>query len=301
MIRTNSSALLLDVGGTFIKACFLPSLSSFEKGVVSEFSVNSDGTSKEILASFSNLQKWAEQLAVDANRPIGYVAVAIPGPFDYKQGVFLMQHKFKSVYGQNFRDLLHFDTEDVVYYYIHDVNCMLLGEMSSLEMNAYRNIALVTLGTGLGFSMSLDGEILLSDKGSPRRSIYNMPCLEGGVLEDYVSKRGFLSCYMKLTGESNPSLTVKDIAQKATMGDNLAIRTFEEVAHTLCSYLRDLLEEYEIEALLFGGQISRSFFLMESAIRKDLLRVGPLRKISAVSDISNATFRGLESLLIESR
>ena len=297
MIRTSSSALLLDVGGTFIKACFLPNPTTNENGVISEFAIDSNGTCEEIFHSFNVVQKWAESLSKRCGLKIGSVAVAIPGPFDYRHGVFLMKHKFQSVYGMNFSKFVHFDDCDVEYRFVHDVNCMLLGEVSNADMAAFRNVALVTLGTGLGFSMSLNGEILVNENGSPLRSIYNLPC-GNATLEDYVSKRGFISLYRSFSGDDDPFLTVKDIAIRAFEGDELSKDTFAQVARVLSVHLKPILKENEIEALFFGGQISRSFSLMEPALREELQDVKTLERISAVSDISNATFRGLRSLLL---
>ena len=55
------------------------------------------------------------------------------------------------------------------------------------------------------------------------------------------------------------------------------------------------MEEYSIECLLFGGQISRSFGLMRSSFISALHDVPTLESVSTVSDFDNATFNGLRS------
>lgn len=251
--------LLLDVGGTFIKC---------SDG--REIPINSDGSREEISGSF------AEAVGAFIDNPartdnVG-IAVAIPGPFDYERGIFLMKHKFAAVYGENFRDVAGIPS-GIELRFTHDVNCMLSGEMRYGNGREYSRVALVTLGTGLGFAMSIDGHILKNETGSPLVSIFGIPYREG-ILEDYASKRGFIREFESLGGTG--AATVKDIASLATHGDDLALATFREVGTTIGKAISPIIEKYQIECLLLGGQISRSFCLWRalcakvSAIRRAL-------------------------------
>lgn len=268
-------AVLLDVGGTFIK-----------RGDGKSFPVDSDGSASEISSDLRS--------ALAADAPYSTVRVAIPGPFDYAGGTFLMRHKFASVYGMNFREVAGIAAGTAVSY-VHDVNCMLLGEMTSGgAAYGFGNVALVTIGTGLGFARAENGKILVNNLGSPLESIYDMP-FEGGILEDKVSKRGIVNLYRNLSGEEG--LTVKEIAARAGDGDALALEAFSRIGGILGSALRPVVLRCGVECLLFGGQISRSFALMEGALKKSLGHCPSLKKISPVSDFDRATFNGLKALL----
>lgn len=259
-----TSRILLDVGGTFIKC---------SDG--REIPIDSAGKRDSIVESLRSAVGDARE-----------VAVAIPGPFDYEKGIFLMKHKFAAVYGESFADIIGGNRE---YRFIHDVNAMLLGEMVSGVGKGYDRVALVTLGTGLGFAMSIDGCLLKNEMGSPAVPIWNLPYRDG-ILEDYVSKRGFLRGLPD-------GLTVKDLAMKANNGDSEALFRFADAGAVLARSIAPILEEYKIECLLFGGQISRSFNLFGPAVRSGLAKVSSLKQISRVSDIGAATFNGLKTLL----
>lgn len=274
--RMTRHDLLLDVGGTFIKC---PDGRSVP--------VDSDGSRDSIVMSLKE--------AVGNLSSVARIAVAIPGPFDYGRGVFLMKHKYRSVYGENFSALVD-APPNVEFRFIHDVNCMLLGEMYSGAGKGYGNVAMVSLGTGLGFSMYREGKILENAAGSPAVSIYMLP-FRDGVLEDYASKRGFLRLYSEAGGKIVEGLTVKDIAEQAKTGNPASEYCFREAGHIIGKSISSILEAYDIECLLFGGQISKSFDLMEDSLRKELANVGSLKKISAVSDFDNATFSGLQAIL----
>ena len=292
------NTLLLDVGGTFIKC---------SDG--REIPVSSDGSREEISASFAEAvggfcrdaeagrdgaSGSADSAACDPQSGCG-IAVAIPGPFDYEKGIFLMRHKFSSVYGESFRELAGVP-EGVELCFIHDVNVMLAGEMSDGNGRGFSRAALVALGTGLGFAMSIDGHILKKETGSPLVSIFGLPYRDG-ILEDYASKRGFLRTFRDLGGQGAD--TVKEIAELAAVGDAAALETFWSIGATIAEAISPILKEYEIECLLFGGQISRSFSLMEPSVRKGLSDVACLRSISPVSDFDNATFNGLRGLFAQ--
>lgn len=272
--------LLLDVGGTFIKA---------SDG--REIPVDSNGDKKTVSLSFHKAVKDFCNEAIAFPEQKFAIGVAIPGPFDYVNGIFRMTHKYASVYGEDFRSLARIPS-CVELRFTHDVNCMLAGEMAYGNGRGFERVALVSLGTGLGYSMSISGEILKNEYGSPLVTIFKYPC-RGGILEDYVSKRGFVDLYFNKTGKK---LTVKEIADAARDGDIDASDTFSSVAEILCGSIAPILEEYQVECLLFGGQISRSFELMAPTLRKALQDITALKKIEAISDFDNATFNGLKSL-----
>ncbi len=273
--RTIQRKLLLDVGGTFIKC-------SDGRSVP----VDSNGTREEIIRSFKE--------AVGDLSQINKVAVAIPGPFNYDEGIFMMKHKYAAIYGERFTDLVD-APESVEFRFIHDVNCMLLGETASGEGAGYENIIMVAIGTGLGFAQSLGGKIYKNAEGSPGISIFNKP-YRGGVLEDYISKRGITRLYDEAGGKDAAKLTVKEIADMARSGDAAAAKAFSEAGRILGQEIAPILNELSADCLLFGGQISRSFDLMEPALRKELESVRRLRKISPISDFDNTTFKGLATL-----
>jgi glucokinase len=153
--------ILLDIGGTFIK-----------RSDGRQFPISSEGSREGIVSSLRR--------AIGPQTGLEGIGVAIPGPFDFRNGIFLMEHKFASVYGKSFRELTGIPDSTSIRF-MHDVNAALLGE------NPVGNTALVTIGTGLGFAYTRDGIIQKSTMGSPARSAYNLPYCDG-ILEDFISK-----------------------------------------------------------------------------------------------------------------
>ena len=82
----------------------------------------------------------------------------------------------------------------------------------------------------------------------------------------------------------------------AADGDRTALEVFNRVGMFIGANIKDKLQQHQIQCLLLGGQISRSFRFMEDAIRKELVDIEGL-KINTVSDFSNAAFKGLVEML----
>lgn len=258
---------LLDVGGTYIKR---PSLQPVP--------VNSSGSREEIASAFRK--------AVGNTEGLKGIGIAIPGPFDFSNGIFRMDHKFAAVKGEDFRSLAGVP-ENIGIRFIHDVNSVLEGAIRMMGLEG-QNTALVSLGTGLGFSLAIDGEVRYGPTLSPADVIWNMPW-EGGILEDKVSARGLRNIYGELGGDSNDSAA--SIAIKAFCGERDALEAFSIMGEHIGRALKEILAPWNVKTLLFAGQVSRSLVLMEDSIRQYL---GNKMRMTLVPD--NAVYEGISTL-----
>ena len=260
------SLTLLDIGGSYIKCA---------DG--RKIPVPSRGTREEIAAALREACQMPGEVGHDA------IGIAIPGPFNYKEGIFLMKHKYAAVYGEKLADLAGIP-EEVTVKYMHDVNAPLAG---AVKMLGLRNAAIVTLGTGLGFSYAIDGIVQENENGSPAMSLWNTPWKDG-ILEDVASARGISSTYTRLSG--TPCKSSYDVAKMAEAGNLHAIETYLNVGETLGEALRPILEKLNIKTLLMGGQISKSLSLMIRPLQN------ALEDVQIIHAPENAVFEGLKTL-----
>ena len=295
------SYLSIDAGGTFLKSAVLsPQGEVFPESV---FSVKSfSGSSKNmIFKSFCEVVSKGIKFIQKQGMELGGIGVAFPGPFDIEKAVPLMQHKFREIYGVNMRGFIQEIPGvpgNIPIKFIHDANAVLAGELWKGNAAGYSNAAVITLGTGLGFSISENGKILCNEIGGPYLSIFNIPYKEG-ILEDYTAKRGFLRIYRGLNeGRDLGDIKVADIGKWADEGDVNSIKTFEKVGEVLSEALKNRLEERNVECLLLGGQISRSFCHMEPSLQNGLQNIQCLKRILPVKNIDNAALLGAFSSVI---
>ena len=292
MMNANS-LILLDVGGTFIKAALGEPYKGATEGTFTSTPISSDGSAEEIASAFKEAVGGQLIQAEKMGCRIQAICVAIPGPFDYNKGVFLMKHKFASVYGVTFREILgDIINENIRLAFVHDVNGVLLGALNADPALKEGVVGISTLGTGLGFSYAVKGEIQESPTGSPARSLWNQPYGDG-ILEDYVSRKGILRTYSNLGGVLSEGEDVKEISELAGQGDETALETFRATGRHYAAGAKAVISEFGITHLFFAGQIAKSFDLMEEEVSKGL---GEGVTVSVLDDIQGTVLIGAASL-----
>mgnify|MGYP000987238366 CR=1 FL=1 len=288
--------LVVDVGGTFLKSAIMDENGNVQQESVFTVPSYSGGSKAEIMSSLRVCISTGLTFAAKTNARMKGIGFSFPGPFDYKNGISLMKHKFHGLYQLNIRDLIRNIScidKNIPICFIHDANAVLIGEQWMGNAQNYSNSAVVTLGTGIGFAHSQDKVIQCNSLGGPSASVYSIS-YKDSILEDYVSQRGILKIYRGLNRKNiDTDISVYDIANQAYEGDITSVRTFHIMGDILAQSLSDILQKKKIECLLFGGQISKSYHLFEQSLREGLDDIESLQWISSVKSIENAAFYGI--------
>jgi len=288
--------LTIDAGGTFLKSAILDKQGEVLPDSSLVTRSYSEGSKEKILWAIQETILKGLDLIFSKGMKAGGIGIAFPGPFDYHNATSLMEHKFHHIYGINLREEIYGFPgvpRDIPIRFIHDSTAVLAGEIWKGNAQGFENTAVITIGTGLGFNFSQKGVIRLNEMGGPLVPIYRL-AYRSGILEDYVSKRGLLRLYEEISGQDiKGKIKVSDIGNWADAGEEHAMLTFREAGRILAESLRELIAEKEIECVLFGGQISRSFRHMEGVIREEWQNIACLKKISTVYSIENAAMLGI--------
>lgn len=156
----------------------------------------------------------------------------------------------------------------------NDANCAGLGEVWLGAGQPFQNLILLTLGTGVGGAIFIQGKLFTGSYGAAGElglitlDPNGPPCRSGnrGSLEQFASIQGIY----RRTGQ-DPG-TLGELAEK---GDRLALRFWEEYGRGLGAGLASLLYVLTPEVVIFGGGISASaqFFLpaVQSEIEQRVL------------------------------
>ena len=232
--------LALDIGGTFIKSAVFQN-----GGLVRQLPKqpsHSAGSREEIAAAIQTVIRQAG--AIDG------IAVSIPGPFDYRCGQFLMTHKFAAVKDRFFSEF----SGDIPARFIHDANAFLLGELLHGAGRGFRRVGGITLGTGLGAALAVDGELQIKFPGSPAEqvSLWNQPYRDG-IAEDYVSARALLKDF--------PGMDGKILEDAAKEGNADARHAWQQYSTDLYQILRGWKNRLATEVIVVGGQLRKGLFL----------------------------------------
>ncbi|XWK91338.1 MAG: ROK family protein [Phormidium sp.] len=160
----------------------------------------------------------------------------------------------------------------------NDANCAALGEAWLGAGRNFRNLILLTLGTGVGGAIILDGKLFTGNQGAAGE--LGLICLhpEGpkcnsgnhGSLEQYVS----IQAIRRLTG-----LEPKELGELAQKGDSKALEFWQSYGKNLGIGLASLIYVLTPEAIVIGGGISASAnFFFPAALAEIEQRVLPISR-----------------------
>ncbi|MBE9128757.1 MULTISPECIES: ROK family protein [unclassified Coleofasciculus] len=139
----------------------------------------------------------------------------------------------------------------------NDANCAGLGEAWLGAGRLFNNLILLTLGTGVGGAIILDGKLFTGHQGAAGElglitlKPDGLPCNSGnqGSLEQYLS----IGAIRHRTGKEPAELGVM-----AKAGDSLALEFWERYGRDLGVGLASLIYVLTPEAIVIGGGVSAS-------------------------------------------
>lgn len=280
--------LCLDVGGTQIKAAAVDEDGDLY-GEIRYFPARAKVKKEALLAHFVAVM---EEIRVPEGRVKG-IRLAFPGPFDYEQGICLMEglDKYDWLYGvnlrQEFSERLGVAPEQVRF--VNDASAYALGEMGFGQAKGTAKALFICIGTGCGSAFGVDGELALpGTPGVPENGyIYDTPFL-GGCVDDYISRRGLLAL---TRGWLGTAMEGKELSERVKAGDERARMCFLGFGSQIRDALLPFLERFRPEALCFGGQITRSAELFLESVEEYCRSAGI--RVLVTEDTSLRTLQGL--------
>ncbi len=168
----------------------------------------------------------------------------------------------------------------------NDANAAALGEMKFGAAKGMRNFIVITLGTGLGSGIVVNGDVLYGHSGFAGEMghillrNHERKCGDGrsGCLEAYVSVTGIRRTITQLLATRNEATPLRNIcfenlsgeviSKAAVEGDVIAQEAFEYTGQILGEKLADVVLITSPEAIiLFGGLANAGNLIMEPTQR----------------------------------
>lgn len=215
-----------------------------------------------------------------------------------------------------------FDGKPVVV--TNDANAVAIGEMIYGGAKGMKNFAVITIGTGLGSGIVVDGNLLYGHDGFAgelghikivKQDGRLCGCGRKGCLEQYVSSKGIKYTAQELMqNSSEPSklrslpfgeLTARDVANAAKSGDHIAKKSFEIAGEILGEALTNLVALISPQAIFLSGGVANAGELIltptKRAMEKNILPLWKGKITLALSslDYDNAPILGAAALAIK--
>ena len=153
----------------------------------------------------------------------------------------------------------------------NDVNCAGLGEYWKGAGKGSKSMVCLTIGTGIGGSVILDGK-LLNGIGYTAGEIGYMD-VNGSYIQNIASSKYLVEKIQKEKEEKEgitDAITGVDIFELAKKGDEICIAGIDEIISNLAVGVRNIIYLLNPEVIVIGGGITAQKEYLEEKIRKEI-------------------------------
>jgi len=265
-MNNKNKVLAIDIGGTNIKTAIIDR--SFN--IIKEDKFKTPTDYKNLLNSIIELTQ--------NNHDLSAVSIALPGSYN---------HITDSIFAPNLNILNNRSIKsdlsnllDIEICIENDGNLATLGEYHIIEKASIPNMVFLTLGTGVGGGVIINGELLSSYVTAFEighiLSVENgrqCGCGRLGCLDEYASSVGLNLTYNQLAGETS-NLSPLEISKLVDTGNSIAKETFRVYATHLARAVTDISNIFAPDKIKLGGGLSElaTYFIDDllSLVKKDI-------------------------------
>lgn len=258
-----------DVGGSHISSCLFEHSNKellFDSLTIKK--VNRNASKDEIISDWADAIELTRKSSGEEIKGIG---MAMPGPFDYYNGVSLIKgvDKFESLYKVSIREELSrkvgIDPRDIRF--INDASAFTIAETLIGEAKNFDRCVGITLGTGFGSCFSDKGQPILKRQDVPAGGFLYDKLHNNTIADELFSSRGIIRAYSERTGKTVDS--VQQVAANAER-DREARETFSEFGENLGLFLLPYLQSFEAKVVVLGGNICGAYELFKESLHRKL-------------------------------
>lgn len=279
----------IDVGGTFIKA----GLVSGDGALVErrEIETQADGGFEHVLGRIADvaadLAQAADPRGLAGSGRATAIGLGVPGPMSHVEGIV---HRAPNLAGWEnvpVRDRLA-RRAGLPVTLENDANAAAFGEFVAGAGRSARSLVLMTLGTGIGGGVVLDGRLWRGDFDSAGEIGHMLvaidgrecPCGQRGCLERYASANAVAERYAEAMPDAAPTaapppaeLSARHVAQRAARGDPVAARVWNEMAQYLALACVNIQHLFSPELVLLAGGLIQAGDQLLDPVRRHFDRL----------------------------
>jgi glucokinase len=232
----------IDLGGTNLRAAIVENGKILQ--MLSEPTLSS-GSESEVMDRIIHMIS-----ALRAQGKVEGIGIGVPSVVDNERGIVYNVVGIPSWKEVHLKDILEKETGLPVNI-DNDCNCFALGVSAFGEAKGFRDAVCVTLGTGVGSGIIVDGR-LYRGHNTGAGEIGSLPYLDKDY-EYYCSSRLFVGC----------GTTGKAAADAAAAGDPDALKIWNEFGAHMGDLVKLTMFAYDPGVIVFGGSISAAWPLFE--------------------------------------
>lgn len=260
----------VDLGGTTVKmGLFSDAGEVIEKW---EIPTRKENNGENILPDIAAAVKDSMSKKGIDKKDVAGVGIGVPGPVDGKGVIYKAANLGWGVF--SVKETLQKLLDGINVEAGNDANVAALGEMWKGGGQGYTNMVAVTLGTGVGGGIIIDGKILTGATGAggeighiqvDENETEVCGCGKTGCLEQYTSATGVVRlANRRLAKDDKPSvlrgkeISAKDVWDAVKDGDELAVEVAKQFGVYLGKGLAHIACVVNPEIFVIGGGVSKA-------------------------------------------
>ncbi|MBI5670451.1 MAG: ROK family protein [Chloroflexi bacterium] len=255
----------VDLGGTRVRAARLdPHLNILYR----EETLTRDEDGLD--ATLARIKDLIRSVLPKDHAPIAGIGISAPGPLNPLTGVVVAPPNLKGWHNVPLGDILRAEF-GVPVYVGNDANVAGLAETVMGAGRGYRNVIFITLSTGIGSGIIIDGRMLLGTVGlaaeaghmtlvvGDRITTLEKECAGPALARKARERieRGERSRMLELAGGDVQAIDGKIVGMGVAVSDPLALDIVREAGYLIGLGMVTLLHLFNPEILLFGGGVSQ--------------------------------------------
>jgi glucokinase len=278
---TEEIVLACDLGGTNLRMAAV----NARGGILHRLKVQTPKTERasEIVSAIAAAANECFEKAQELG-DVKALAVAAPAIVNAKEGITLKAPNVPALDGFRLSAALSSELNLPVVLE-NDANAAAVGEQTFGAGRGFQNAIAVTLGTGVGGGIIINGQILQGVDGTAGEighicvEPFGVPCGCGsrGCLEQYSSATAMVRLaselenqYPKTVLQNKSRLTSADIYQAGKERDELALEVFRQMGFYLGVALADLVNVLNPEVIIIGGGASAGWDLFIGHVQEQI-------------------------------
>jgi glucokinase len=291
-------AIGVDLGGTNLRAAAVNRTGSILAKITAntQLSAGRDAIVNDIATAIQGVK-----LQVDHGQLAG-VGIGIPGYIDIATGVVLGSANLPDFTGFAFRDAVQRQI-GIPIILENDANAAALGEQWIGAGRGVKDLVLLTLGTGIGGGIIVDGKILHGFLGMAGELGHmtvipdGNPCGCGnyGCLERHAAATAIVGMGRAL-GLGDQGLTAEEVYQMAVAGNERAKAVFESMGRALGMALANLVNIFNFPLFLLSGGMLPAWDVFAPAMFEQV-RKRSFSFVKTNTKIEKATLGNLAGLI----
>ncbi|WP_158858002.1 ROK family protein [Lunatibacter salilacus] len=248
----------IDVGGTYVKIGLVKSdgeIVEFHKEDTSLMKLEPEGFNEAFVKVVGKyLQKYTQ---------VSHVGIGIPGLISKDRNTTLEIPAISELNGFELGHRLKEQYPSIVFHLENDANAAAVGEFHFGHEKTSGNFLFITLGTGIGSALIMDGEVFKGVRGNAME-MGHMLSRNNIRLEVLIGRKGIITIMKKKMAEfpdevgglGTEELGMHLLVRTANEGNKVSLEVFKEVGEILGEAIVSTVRILDVNEVYFGGGIS---------------------------------------------